>query len=443
MDQTLSMASADDQANSCKPLIKPMSVRSEPRSPMEIHELSDAENGVFADPPNPQTEKRTFKPVSVKDGFMNIAKSSYVNVLIIFVPLGIIAKLVGWSPTVIFVLNFLAIVPLAKLLGYATEDLSIRVGETLGGLLNATFGNAVELIISIIALTKNLIRIVQASMLGSILSNLVFVLGFCFFLGGLKNYEQEFNATAAQTSASLMAIATSSLLLPAAFVASTSGLNVEDSILSISRATAIILLVIYAGYLYFQLRTHSALFVATEKAGNDESEDPQMPLWMVLALLGFVTVLVAVCAEFLVGAIDEIVLQWHLTETFVGLILLPIVGNAAEHVTAVTVSLKNKMDLAIGVAIGSSMQIALLVTPLMVIIGWIIGVKMTLYFNVYETAVMFISVLIVNYLIGDGKSNWLEGLMLLGVYLIISISFFYFPDQAGSGLNGNSTTSAQ
>ncbi|RUS14108.1 calcium/proton exchanger [Endogone sp. FLAS-F59071] len=390
-------------------------------------------------------EKRTFKPIPLRNGLTAIVKASIVNVLLVFVPLGIISKFVGWSSTVVFVLNFLAIIPLAKLLGFATEDLSIRIGETLGGLLNATFGNAVEVIVSIIALTKNLVIVVQASMLGSILSNLVFVMGFCFLLGGFKYHEQEFNATAAQTSASLMAIATSSLLLPAAFVASTTGTDVEASILSISRATAIILLVLYAGYLVFQLKTHADLFVAAEhhddkgtilrtnEKEETELEEPAMPTWMAITLLIVITVLVAFCAEFLVDAIDDIVTQWHLTQTFVGLILLPIVGNAAEHVTAVTCAMKDKMDLAIGVAIGSSMQIALFVTPLTVIVGWGINVPMTLYFNVYETAVMFISVLIVNYLITDGKSNYLEGLMLLGVYLIVAISFFYYPDESTTG----------
>ncbi|RUS30959.1 calcium/proton exchanger, partial [Jimgerdemannia flammicorona] len=395
----------------------------------------------------PASGKR-HRPATVGGALRAIVLSSYVNLLVVFIPLGIISHFL-WNPTATFILNFLAIIPLAKLLGFATEDLAIRVGETLGGLLNATFGNAVELIISVIALTKNLVRVVQASMLGSILSNLLLVLGFCFFCGGLKYKEQEFNITAAQTSASLMAIATCSLLLPAAFYSSLIGVQtnqvVDNDILAISHATAF-------------------SPAATEESQPEESEEPLMPLWMALTLpymllvclaegsmapsaryfrfLFVITVLVAICAEFLVGAIDDIVTQWHLTETFVGLILLPIVGNAAEHVTAVTVALKNKMDLAIGVAIGSSMQIALLVTPLMVIIGWGLGVPMTLYFNVYETAVMFISVLKIDledsvklsnypYIIShtqDGKSNWLEGLMLLGVYVIIAISFFYYPD---------------
>ncbi|KAI8100038.1 calcium/proton exchanger [Halteromyces radiatus] len=404
------------------------------------------------------------------EGLIAIVKSSWINPLVIFIPFGIASHFV-WSPTVTFVLNFIAIVPLAKLLGYATEDISLRIGEVLGGLLNASFGNAVELIVSIIALTKNLVIVVQASMLGSILSNLLLVLGMCFWFGGYRYKEQTFNVTAAQTSASLLFIATASLLLPAAFYGSSLGsestTSVKSDVLIISRATSIILLIIYFAYLFFQLRTHKHLFLEEaileerrpesrnvdaqtgleqqeENVNNEKEELPQMPFWMSISLLLVITALVAVCAEFLVSAIEEVVQQWHISETFVGLILLPIVGNAAEHVTAVTVAYKNKMDLALGVAVGSSMQIALLVTPLMVIIGWGINVDMSLYFNIYETAVMFIAVVMVNYLIMDGKSNWLEGLMLFTVYIIIAISFYYYPDSAAVSLDSisNSTTSA-
>ncbi|KAI9306238.1 calcium/proton exchanger [Cunninghamella echinulata] len=418
--------------------------------------------------------KKKFAEPSVHQGLMAIIKSSWVNPLIIFVPFGIASHFV-WSPTITFILNFIAIIPLAKLLGFATEDISLRTGEVIGGLLNATFGNAVELIISVMALVKNLVVVVQSSMLGSILSNLLLVLGMCFFFGGYNYKEQTFNVTAAQTSASLLFISTASLLLPAAFYGSTYGSEnknvVNSDILIISRATSIILLVIYISYLWFQLKTHQHLFLEeayleerrptqhaiepeneVELQNNDgreveeeeEEETPQLPFWMAILLLLIITALVAVCAEFLVDAIEAVVEQWHISQTFVGLILLPIVGNAAEHVTAITVAMKNKMDLALGVAVGSSMQIALLVTPIMVIIGWGIDVEMSLYFNIYETAVLFIAVVMVNYLIMDGKSNWLEGLMLFAIYIIIAISFYYYPDTASGQIaeNASNTTSA-
>ncbi|ORZ05790.1 calcium/proton exchanger [Absidia repens] len=393
---------------------------------------------------------------------------SWLNVLLIFIPFGIVSHFF-WGPTATFVLNFIAIIPLAKLLGDVTEDIALRTGEVVGGLLNATFGNAVELIVSIIALSQNLVVIVQSSMLGSILSNLLLVLGMCFWLGGYRFKEQVFNVTVAQTSAGLLFIATASLLMPAAFYGSTlytvsSAAEVHD-ILAISRATSILLLVIYASYLFFQLRTHKQLFLAPppeafhfsrrttrsrindaensstlteneqEEEEEEEPEEPIMSGWLAGMMLFFITVFVAICAEFLVSAIEAVVEQWNISETFVGLILLPIIGNAAEHVTAVSVAWKNKMDLALGVAVGSSMQIALLVTPIMVIIGWGIGVNMSLYFNMYETAIMFIAVVMVNYLIMDGRSNWLEGLMLCSVYLIVAISFFYYPDAAANDLD--------
>ncbi|CDS10553.1 hypothetical protein LRAMOSA11039 [Lichtheimia ramosa] len=408
---------------------------------------------------------------TIKQGLINIVKSSWINPLVVFIPFGIASHFV-WSSTVTFILNFIAIVPLAKLLGFATEDIALRTGEIIGGLLNASFGNAVELIISIISLSQNLVVVVQASMLGSILSNLLLVLGMCFWLGGIRFKEQSFNPIVAQTSASLLFIATTSLLLPAAFYASVgsseSTQELTSDILNISRATSIILLVIYFAFLFFQLRTHKDLFLAPprevhrasyqQRSGtsrtmesmlmareqgleqnqveddDEEEEEPQMPFWMAVVLLLVITALVAVCAEFLVSAIEDVVEQWHISETFVGLILLPIVGNAAEHVTAVTVAMKNKMDLALGVAVGSSMQIALLVTPLMVIIGWGMQIQMSLLFNVFETAVMLISVVMVNYLMMDGKSNWLEGFMLFTLYIILAICFYYYPDAAAAEL---------
>lgn len=227
----------------------------------------------YSGPPEPEIarpvshSKPPLKEPTVKQGLLCIIRSSWLNILLVFVPLGWASNFV-WSPTTTFILNFLAIVPLAKLLGFATEDISLRTGEVIGGLLNATFGNAVELIISIISLTKNLVVVVQASMLGSILSNLLLVLGMCFFCGGCKYKEQVFNITAAQTSASLLFISVVSLLLPAAFYGSTTSAEpVEQEradILHISRATAIILLIIYFAYLVFQVH-----FVSSVGEGND------------------------------------------------------------------------------------------------------------------------------------------------------------------------------
>ncbi|KAF2830333.1 vacuolar calcium ion transporter-like protein /H(+) exchanger [Ophiobolus disseminans] len=370
-----------------------------------------------------------------------VLTSSYVNVLLAFVPVGIIAGIMGWNPTAVFILNFISIIPLAALLSFATEELSAKMGQTFGGLMNATFGNAVELIVSIVALKQGEIRIVQSSMLGSILSNILLVLGCCFLAAGIREQESSFNETVASTMSSLMAVASASLIIPATLYAVMRNDEKKDpetdrNILVLSHGTAIILLVLYILYLYFQLYSHHNLFADVENQGGDSEEEEKPILTPIEAgvVLVLVTVMVAICAEFLVDSIDSIVESAHISKTFVGLILIPIVGNAAEHVTAVIVASKGKMDLAINVAIGSSMQIALFVTPFLVILGWIMHQPMTLHFQGFETIIFFVSVLIVNYLIQDGKSNYLEGAMCLGIYAIIALAFYIYPDNASGEL---------
>jgi len=327
---------------------------------------------------------------------------------------------------------------------------SQKLGQTLGGLLNATFGNAVELIVSIVALTNNEIRIVQSSMIGSMLSNMLLVLGCCFVSNGMnpQNPAQAvFNETAAQTMSGLLAVTAGSLIIPAALFAIMADAGVIDrtgktgensNILVLSHGTAIILLLLYFLFLYFQLYSHADLFDPkqddegdAEEGGEAAEEEPLLSPISAGVVLVIITVLVAVCAEYLVDAIQEVVEKTGISKTFIGLILLPIVGNAAEHVTAIVVSYKNKMDLAIGVAVGSSLQIALGVTPMLVVLGWAMGKDMTLHFETFETIVFFLSVLVVNYLIQDGKGNYLEGAMLIGLYIIIAIAFYVYPDEAG------------
>lgn len=298
-------------------------------------------------------------------------------------------------------------------------------------------------------------------MLGSILSNILLVLGCCFFVGGLRFSEQSFNSTVASTMSSLMAVASASLIIPATLYAalSQSSENAQANILFLSHGTAIILLVLYVMYLYFQLRSHAQLFEEsngsdTEQAGGAEEAEGEEQLlspWAATVALIIVTVLVALCADYLVGSIDSIVEKTGMSKTFIGLVLIPIVGNAAEHVTAVVVAYKDKMDLAIGVAIGSSLQIALFVTPFLVILGWIMGVEMTLRFQTFETVAFFISGLVVTLLIQDGKSNYLEGGMCLGMYvastscptlavltflsryIILALAFYVYPDDVTEG----------
>ncbi|KAG8169930.1 hypothetical protein KVR01_000675 [Diaporthe batatas] len=396
------------------------------------------------DSPNPFVKW----PVHVWNVLKITLLSNYVNVLLFFVPLGIVAGVCEWSPTLVFTLNFLAIVPLAAILSFATEEISSKLGETLGGLLNATFGNAVELIVSIIALQNNQIEVVKSSMLGSILSNLLLVMGMCFFLGGIFNMrdargngrEQVFASGTAQTACSLMTLSSASLVIPATlFMVLESDKDkaaAHKSVLILSRGTAIILLLLYCLYLFFQLRTHKNLFNPEVPENSDDEEDEEeaeeasMSAWSAAAILILTTIVISFCADYLVDAIDPIVETGAVSKNFIGLILIPIVGNAAEHVTACVVAIKNKMDLAMGVAVGSSVQIALLVTPFLVLLGWAIDRPMDFQFETFETVSFFISVLVVTYVVQDGKSNYLEGAMLFGLYVIIALAFYATPSDA-------------
>ncbi|KAF7440205.1 hypothetical protein PC9H_000549 [Pleurotus ostreatus] len=357
---------------------------------------------------------------------------SWFNVLLVFVPLSIISHHLGWDAGLRFLFSFIAIIPLAKLLGDATEQVSAKLGQTLAGLLNASFGNAVEIIVGVAALLQNELRIVQTSMLGSILSNILLVLGCSFLAAGLNFSESSFQATAAQTSASLMTLACITLVIPAAFHSTRENGADNDmhELLVISRGTSIILLGIYIAYLYFQLKSHSDLFTAVPQCDSngdvieEEVEEPHMSTIAAgIALLG-VTVVTAFCADYLVASIEETAERYHIPKIFIGVILLPLVGNAAEHVTAVWMANKGKMEITITIAVGSSIQIAVFVVPLLVIVGWITGHDLSLFFANFETITLFASVLLVNLLLQDGKSNYMEGLMLVGLYIVIALAFW-------------------
>lgn len=360
-----------------------------------------------------------------------LLKGGPVQLLLVFLPLGILAGNMKWNPTIVFTLNLLGIVPLAATLSTVTEDLSVYTGSTIGALLNSTFGNAPELIVSTVALTKGQISIVQASMLGAILSNILLGLGCCLFAGG---YGQDchFNATAASTMSSLMAVAAASLIIPSAlhmgFNDNGAEVDTFQAILALSRGTSVILLVLYVIYLYFELKTHAQLFEQSELEAHDHGEEkdgdddnqadkPLSPLTAVVVLFA-ITVAIGMSAEYLVGSIDDIVDEFNINKTFIGLIILPTVGNIAEHITAIRAASKNKMDLAICVALGSSLQVALLVTPLLVILGWLIDQPMSLCFAPFDTVVFFLSVLVMTGLISDGDSNYLEGAMSVGMYVL-------------------------
>ncbi|KAH6960618.1 Sodium/calcium exchanger protein-domain-containing protein [Fusarium avenaceum] len=660
-------------------------------TPNKVEEPSQEENPIS----NTSGKKKGFV-AEVKRSVRIAITYSWLNVFLIFVPVGIaVAQIDGINGGIVFGLNAVAIIPLAGLLAFATESVARKMGDALGALLNVTFGNAVELIIFILALTKDEIRIVQASLLGSILANLLLILGMAMLLGGLRFREQVYNSTVTQMSACLLSLSVISLVLPTAFHASfKDNAEADKQTLKISRGTSVVLLLVYGIYLLFQLKSHAYMYESTpqhiidaelapgpaagfldssssddssssssdssdsdsshgtmrkrmkkvlrnrrhrrssaasvdtadtkgtraasftttnttpqdeipeatasrhriprfpsyegsdnaideeeetkrsqrrrryrrhrhrkskkearkaKKAKDTESPDklPEntlrtkdegeprrvdfavqddaetgpsntakrpFPLRVIsvkalapvftespsmgsapaphvrygirrtnslpdrlqirapgamlpshvpsslhasgtqivndkeedeeeehLTQLGAIilllvsTALVAVCAEFLVDSIQDVIKTSHVNQVGIGLIILPIVGNAAEHVTAIKVAYKNHMDLAIGVAVGSSIQIALLLTPFMVILGWIMDKPMTLYFTLFETVCLFVSAFIVNFLVLDGRSNYLEGALLCAVYIIIAVVAFFYPDEGDASVWGGGT----
>ncbi|MCW6036876.1 calcium/proton exchanger [Spirulina subsalsa FACHB-351] len=357
--------------------------------------------------------------------------------LLIFIPISLAAHFLGWGAEVTFITAGLGIIPLAALMGTATEEIAVVVGPNLGGLLNATFGNATELIIALVALKSGLVEVVKATITGSVISNLLLVMGFAMLLGGFRYKEQEFQPTAARLNASSMNLAVIALLIPTAVEYTSSGVG-QSTIQTLSVAVAIVLIIVYVLTLVFSMKTHAYLYdvgvadLETEQQeGEDEQEKPNLLLWVGILLV--VTLLVAVESEFLVDSLEEATSSLGLSALFTGVILLPIIGNAAEHATAVTVAMKNKMDLSVSVAMGSSLQIALFVAPVLVIAGWIIGQPMDLNFNPFELVAVAVSVLIANSISSDGQSNWLEGGLLLATYLVLGFAFFFHPVVEGLG----------
>lgn len=343
-------------------------------------------------------------------------------------PLAILSVYLKWPATYVFWFNFLTMIPLASVLGDFTEEAALHTNETIGGLINASFGNAVEVVVAIQALLANEIRVVQASMLGSIFSNLLLVLGCCFFFGGLYYKEQTFNSTAATANMGLLALSSIALILPTPFAEYY--LTHDEHVLIVSRIAAFFLLFMYIQLLVFQLRTHAHLFDEGSTVGQSSTssaavEEPAMSFAMAMMGLLGTTLLVAVFSEYLVGSIDGFVESSGVSRTFVGLILLPIVGNAVEHVTAVTVAMKDKMDLAMGVAVGSCTQISLFVVPLTVLVGWSLDRDMTLNFPHFEIILYIMSVLVVSIVLGNPRCNWLEGSLLITTYVLIAVGFWF------------------
>lgn len=351
--------------------------------------------------------------------------ASWFDFLLIFVPVTIALEVLRADPLLVFISAGLAIIPLAGLLGRATEHLTTHVGAGIGALLNASLGNAAELIIAMVALREGLHDVVKASLTGSILGNILLVLGVSMFVGGMKYERQKFNQTAAGMGASLLLLAAVGLIIPALFhfTAADRGVAIEREL---SLTIAMVLFAIYIASLLFSLKTHRHLFAGEEHDASDLGEQPWTKQASIAVLAG-ATCFVALMSEMLVGALEPAAHKLGLTQVFVGVILVALVGNAAEHSTAVMVALKNKMDLAYGIAVGSSLQIALLVAPLLVFASYFFGTPLDLIFTPFEVAAVTISVLIVGFVAMDGESHWMEGVMLVGVYLMLAIAFFFLP----------------
>ncbi|KAK4275248.1 hypothetical protein QN277_018364 [Acacia crassicarpa] len=362
--------------------------------------------------------------------------SNRLNLLLPLGPLAIIVERLtnhhGW----VFTLSLLGIMPLAERLGYATEQLAFYSGDTVGGLLNATFGNATELIISIYALKRGMTRVVQLSLLGSILSNMLLVLGCAFFGGGIvfNKKEQVFNKGTATVNAGLLLMAVMGLLFPAVLHYTHTEVHFGSSELALSRFSSCIMLVAYAAYLFFQLNSQRSLYLSLNEEEGDhgnsieDDESPDISKWESVIWLAIMTALISVLSEYLVGAIEGASTSWKMPVSFISVILLPLVGNAAEHASAVMFAMKDKLDISLGVAIGSSTQISMFVIPLCVIIGWIMGHPLDLNFQLFETATLFLTIIVVVLLLQEGTSNYFKGLMLILCYLIVAASFFVHAD---------------
>lgn len=343
-----------------------------------------------------------------------------INIQLVFIPIAIGLELLHASPAFVFISSCLAIIPLAAWMGKSTESLASHVGTGLGALLNATFGNAAELIIALIALSNGLADVVKASITGSIIGNALLVLGFSIFVGGLKYPKQKFNATAASIGTTLLVLSAIALLIPATFhfVASSHAKERE-----LSMEISVILFLAYIGSLIFSLKTHSELYAA----GSEEHHPAALSKKKSMILLTLSTIGVALMSELLVGSIEPTARQFGLTEVFIGVILVAIIGNAAEHSSAIMFALKNKIELSLNIAVGSSVQVALFLAPFLVFAGAIMGQPMDLVFTIFEVVAVAASVSIVALVAMDGESNWMEGLMLLCVYAILALAFYNLP----------------
>ncbi|KAF5446728.1 hypothetical protein F2P56_032331 [Juglans regia] len=343
------------------------------------------------------------------------------------IPLAVVADFYNFGRPWIFALSLLGLAPLAERVSFLTEQIAYFTGPTVGGLLNATCGNATELIIALFALHQNKIHVVKYSLLGSILSNLLLVLGTSLLCGGLANIrkEQRYDRKQADVNSLLLLLGLLCHLLPL-MLKYAAGIENSTALctLQLSRASSIIMLIAYITYIFFQLKTHRELFDSQEEEEDDEEEKAVIGFWSAFAWLVGMTIIIAVLSEYVVGTIEAASDSWGISVSFISIILLPIVGNAAEHAGSIIFAFKNKLDISLGVALGSATQISMFVVPLSVIVAWIMGIRMDLDFSLLETGCLAFSIIVTAFTLQDGTSHYMKGVVLFLCYLVIGACFF-------------------
>jgi Ca2+:H+ antiporter len=371
-------------------------------------------------------------------------RESPINFLLIALPFAVLAEFLGWGPMAVFILSATAIIPLAGLIGDSTESLAVYTGPKLGGLLNATLGNAAELIITVVAIREGLLELVKASITGSILGNILLVMGMSFLFGGLRHGLQRFDSRHASRSAILLLLSVITLLIPS-LLSSAIGPETSTRVEALSLGVAVIMIILYGSGLLYSFRDTSTAVsgpvvdesITRAVRPNQKKVEQAAPaahggehtwsLRQALIMLTLSTIGVVVMSELLVGVVEPVVASLGVSEFFLGIILIPLIGNVAEHLVSVKVALQNHMELSVEIAVASSLQIALFVAPVLVFVSLLMGHPLQLIFTEFELLALIVGVLVAVFVSQDGESNWLEGLELLAVYLILALAFFLLP----------------
>jgi Ca2+:H+ antiporter len=361
-----------------------------------------------------------------------------LHLLLLFIPIALLAKAQGWGELIVFIAAGLAIIPLSELIGHATEVVAVKTGPKIGGLINATLGNSAELIITIFALRAGLVELVRASIVGSILGNLLLVLGASLLIGGLKNGIQKFERQTASLNGTMVILAFLILAIPSAFdpALRVAPIDAAQRELFFSEGIALIMIVLYALFMVYALRTpQSHILEDSAEAAEEVVEDhghQVVNIRRAMITLALATIGIVFMSEALVGAVEPVAQSIGLSHFFVGIIIVPLIGNVAEHLVAVQVAYKNRMDLSMSISLGSSLQIALFVAPILVFISLLFPQKLLLVFNGYELLALATASIVAAQVSQDGESNWLEGVQLLALYVVLALAFFLLPSITGA-----------